>query len=77
MSHAKRAFRPSTSWSEVTPPRLLTAEERGAPFVPWGLGNDEPPLEPGLDPKEVYLCVLCWEWHTGAACGAPGHRRSR
>ncbi len=77
MSHATGAFRPSGSWDDLTPPRLLDVEERTPPLVPWGLGNDEPPVEPALDGKEIYLCVACWEWHEGAGCGATTPRPPR
>lgn len=72
MSHVSRPYRASGSWDDLTPPRLESAERRTPPLVPWGLGGDESVVEqPKIDGKELYLCVLCWEWHTGPGCAPP------
>jgi hypothetical protein len=52
-------YRATGSWDEVEAP----GTEREAD-IPWGLGNDPPPLEAHQDEDDVYLCVACWQWHS-------------
>ena len=66
-----RDYRASGSWDELEPPA-----EQEPHHVPWGLGNDLPPIEAHQDPDEIYLCVACWQWHEDQVCSeAKGLRR--
>lgn len=71
MNERSGAYRPSASWEDLAPPRLMGDGERTPPLVPWGLVDDEPAADARLGAElddDVYLCVRCWEWHGGSRC---------